>query len=52
MEYIEVFSRDGKTTGKIKEKHDRKVPGEYYRHVMDHNDEEMGNGLKKIELTL
>ena len=25
---------------------------EFYGHIMDHNDEEMGNGLKKIEMTL
>ena len=25
---------------------------EFYNHVMDHNDEEMGNGLKVIEQTL
>ena len=34
MEYIEVFTREGKPTGKIKEKHDKKVSGEYYRHVL------------------
>lgn len=88
MEYIDVFTRDGIPTGKIKEKHEEKLSGEYYRHVsvfmlrievpeggfsfdtyevndvkimpfhefydhvMDHNDEEMGRGLKEIEQIL
>ncbi len=34
MEYIDVFTRDGIPTGKIKEKHEDKLPGEYYRHVL------------------
>ncbi len=52
MEYIEVFTREGKPTGKIIEKHEDKLPGEYFRHVliiMEHNDEEMGRGIKDIE---
>jgi len=34
MEYIDVYTRDGIPTGKIKEKHEAKLRGEYYRHVL------------------
>ena len=34
MEYIDIFNRDGKSTGITKLKHDAKKPGEYYRHVI------------------
>ncbi|WP_081846816.1 NUDIX domain-containing protein [Butyrivibrio sp. AE3004] len=34
MEYIDIYTRDGIPTGKIKEKHEAKLPGEYYRHVL------------------
>lgn len=34
MEYIEVFTREGKPTGKTIEKHEQKLPGEYFRHVL------------------
>ena len=34
MEYVEVFTREGKPTGKTIEKHEKKLPGEYFRHVL------------------
>lgn len=34
MEYIEVFTREGKFTGRIIEKHEKKLPGDYLRHVL------------------
>ncbi len=34
MEYVEVFTRDGKPQGKIIEKHDKKEPGDYFKHVL------------------
>ncbi|SDB56538.1 NUDIX domain-containing protein [Butyrivibrio sp. INlla16] len=34
MEYIEVFTRGGKPTGKTIEKHEKKFSGEYFRHVL------------------
>ena len=34
MEYIDIFTRDGKFTGISRPKHDPKKPGEYYRHVL------------------
>ncbi len=34
MEYIEIFTRDGKFTGVSRQKHDPKKSGEYYRHVL------------------
>ncbi|WP_026489769.1 NUDIX domain-containing protein [Butyrivibrio sp. XBB1001] len=34
MEYIDIFTRDGKFTGVSRPKHDPKKPGEYYRHVL------------------
>ncbi|WP_026665442.1 hypothetical protein [Butyrivibrio sp. FC2001] len=34
MEYIEVFTREGKPTGKTIEKHEKKLSGEYFRHVL------------------
>ncbi len=34
MEYIDIFTRDGKYTGVTRPKHDPKKPGEYYRHVL------------------
>ena len=34
MEYIEAFTRDGKPIGKTIEKHEKKLAGEYYRHVL------------------
>ena len=34
MEYIEVFTREGKFTGRIIEKHEKKQPGDYLRHVL------------------
>ncbi len=34
MEYIDIFTRNGKFTGISRPKHDPKKPGEYYRHVL------------------
>lgn len=34
MEYIDIFTRDGRYTGVTRPKHDPKKPGEYYRHVL------------------
>ncbi|MBQ8159514.1 MAG: NUDIX domain-containing protein [Clostridia bacterium] len=34
MEYREVWTRDGKPTGRVVEKHRDKQPGEYFRHVI------------------
>ena len=34
MEYIDIFTRDGKFTGVSRPKHDPKKAGEYYRHVL------------------
>lgn len=34
MEYIDIFTRDGKFTGISRPKHEAKKPGEYYRHVL------------------
>ena len=34
MEYIDIFNRDGKSTGIIRPKYDSKRPGEYYRHAI------------------
>ncbi len=34
MEYIDIFTRDGKFTGITRPKHDPKKLGEYYRHVL------------------
>jgi len=34
MEYIDIYTRDGKFTGITRPKHDPKKPGEYYRHAL------------------
>ncbi|WP_026659519.1 NUDIX domain-containing protein [Butyrivibrio sp. AC2005] len=34
MEYIEIFTREGRPTGKIIEKHEKKQPGDYIKHVL------------------
>ena len=34
MEYIEIFTREGKSTGTILEKHEKKQPGDYIKHVL------------------
>ena len=34
MEFIDIFTKDGKFTGVSRPKHDPKKPGEYYRHVL------------------
>ncbi len=34
MEYVEVFTRDGKSQGRIIEKHDKKLSGDYFKHVL------------------
>ena len=34
MEYIDIYTRDGKFTGVTRPKHDSKKPGEYYRHAL------------------
>ena len=34
MEKREVYTKDGKPTGKIALKHSERIPGEYFRHVL------------------